>query len=498
MQTLKDLNESCQCKFQQNASNIAVIQNPCNKNELLIFSCEEVFNVHCYNTVRNKITTKKINFIPKKGYNKYYAGVQAVSGNTNDTVIVLWGFNHYDTNYGVFNCKNIQFDFVITSHQQTAITNVNSILHTQTCYTDEKCEAPAADIAVLSQTRNIQCAKVHKIDNFLFVFCGSNPNLNIREDVVIYDITDQYKPKRIYAKDIAFLSHFGWDGSIMFSKKVVKKKDSNLDDKFTNRNYFVRFLFLGCHNFNFDSRFREINFDINVNSDDSCYIQCKHMHANQNEWGISQLSNIYQDIITKEKHSTRRYATNYYPKCAPFSQSSYHWYKSRYLIVVGGSFSGQSMASDRILCFDYKLKRWYINQKNYKYKMPISLFDHKSILIQDKHELYLHVFGGHDYDPVPYYVQTSWKLANPNGCLKFRLAKRVGWNVERLIWIGHLKNYKMKKDGNGDCIFARMPKDLIHVVLSFIQDGVFIFVQRDGFVQSFINKCFRLKSILQH
>ena len=130
--------------------------------------------------------------------------------------------------------------------------------------------------------------------------------------------------------------------------------------------------------------------------------------------------------------------------------------------------------SDDIICFDYKLKKWYIGKKEEKYKIPRPLRGHQSMISEENNGLYLYIFGGRDSNVLQ------------NVCWKLRLSsKSIDWQIERLIWIGYLKNDHANNinhdiDSEADesnmkvSRFSTLPKDVVSYILSFMR-GQFIF-----------------------
>ena len=134
--------------------------------------------------------------------------------------------------------------------------------------------------------------------------------------------------------------------------------------------------------------------------------------------------------------------------------------------------------SDRIACIDYEKKTYY------SYHLPSSICEHKSILTNEDDDIYLYVFGGKKSREMMYLTSMKsnqmykirWKL---------RLTKQLEWDIERLIWIAYYKNAKNENIGAShsyrkytfinqsnmikQCIFAKISKDVLLHVLSFIR-----------------------------
>ena len=106
---LHDVNHANPCEFPKGLSDTAVIENPCNKDEILIFGGYKSNDIYIYNKSTN--TVKKnhvsINNTDYNNNNRPIMRAYVVSGNRENTVIVLWSS---PSSYGVFDCEKMDFD----------------------------------------------------------------------------------------------------------------------------------------------------------------------------------------------------------------------------------------------------------------------------------------------------------------------------------------------------------------------------------------------------
>lgn len=373
---------------------MAMMINPCNTNEILMFGADESHDISVYNRITNKSKKNKIGLQHTNGYG--CVACYVVGGNTADTLIVLWGNLNWndispgESYYGIFNCKRMEFDH--------AIKNDWGIFASET---------------------------IHKI-------MINNLNLLFRitaDTIVAYDVSNENSPKTIATNANIPETYLYYHASIMLIQKDI-----------------VKFVIFGSANETFDESFYQTKLDLKTLSFDDEL--CLNDNDNDDECDI----NITRDNA-KEIDLNRT-----------LNEISYNWYNSRYLIIVGGC--DYHYASDRIICFDFKRKIWY------SYKLPSTIHSQKSILIHEKNDIYLYVFGGKESESVaPQRVDGSPKLR-----WKLRMTKQLDWNIERLIWIGYYKNKKGDKECHPiaqenpkHCIFGGIPKDVVAFILSFIR-----------------------------
>lgn len=261
---------------------MAIISNPCNHTEILIFGChgDGMNAIHVYNRYTNKIKKNKVGLIHKEDYQCIAS--YAVGGNTKHTLIILWrNVNSGGASfYGIFNCKTMQFD---TIYKNFGIASHHCVWSGQA---------------------------VHRVNNWLFRI--------IPNEIIVYDICDQNCPKEIKT-------------NIHVPSDYLRGRELKSIAFMEKDPYIVKIVLFGTY-FTFNQSFYKVkinlkNFDIETSS--------------TNEWCMA-------DDMAK-KYNVHKSMTGF----------SYHWYKSRYLMIVGGKHGcvGHDHELDQIICFDYKEKK---------------------------------------------------------------------------------------------------------------------------------------------
>ena len=99
---LQDVNRANPCEFPAGVSDSAVIANPCNNDEILIFGGYKSNDIYIYTKSTNTIKKNKVSIDTIR----LITGVHVVLGNSKNTVIVLW---NYPASYRVFDCDKMDF-----------------------------------------------------------------------------------------------------------------------------------------------------------------------------------------------------------------------------------------------------------------------------------------------------------------------------------------------------------------------------------------------------
>lgn len=93
---LKNVNGSSSCFFPEEMLDAAVIENPCNKNEIIVFGSYRSCTIYIYTKSNN--TIRKCDESLKESPNDKRLHLQTfiVRGNDKNTLIVLWYWhNHF-------------------------------------------------------------------------------------------------------------------------------------------------------------------------------------------------------------------------------------------------------------------------------------------------------------------------------------------------------------------------------------------------------------------
>ena len=414
---LQDVNRANPCEFPKGVSDTAVIENPCNKDEILIFGGYRSNDIYIYNKSTNTMKKNKVSIEMEKGKRikvHLVSSVHVISGNRKNSVIVLWTPHSC---YRVFDCEKMDFD---------GDTIYRSVFD-------------RASMMGMKGVSLPEGSTIERWNNFLFIFR--------RDTLAVYDIKDEC-PCPIKCFDLSPLfSNRVVNGIDPFNRSRKYHRSLLIESKTENKNkVMLKFLLFGglCER-SFNNSFYQIDVKINMdskNNNDNYKFDIDFDKNVKNMWKIPQ------NIAEKYNYNSK------------LTYTSAHWYNSQYLIIVGGYHDSQKKASDEIICFDYKKKKWYVGDEQDKipmYKMPKALFGQTSLLQRENNRLYLYVFGG---CTGANYIATQSKT-----CIKLKLTTQMDWKIERIIWIGYMKN---DKNANA-CQFANIPKDVVRIVLSFLQ-----------------------------
>ena len=411
---LKDIHSSNPCEFPHSLSEVGLIENPCNQDEILIFDGSVIY---IYTKSTHTIKTQKHSL--DYSVDKSAKHTNVIAGNDKNTVIIMWcrKSDNLDSFYGIFNCQRMEFAGGILEYSKAYKTGV----------------------------RTNDYATAHRMSHFLVVFYQDTV------DTIIYDILNQHSPKQI--------CEFIGNSSIGLNRyNHCARNHIRIMYECTENNCKAKFLLFGDLFTVFEDSFFEVEIDIDTKSYD--------VNVNINEKDKDNIWLWQMNLDSKHKD------INYTFVHSSLISSTYHWYKSRYLIIIGGYFGSGKLTYDGILCFDSKKKKWLWNENGHPIcKLKKGLFGHRSLLIQEKDDLYLYVFGG-----VTTIIDGNPKSMNDipeKICWKLRFTKKIDWKIERIIWIAYLKNNHEKNNATDNqlevCHFSKLPKDIVTLVLSFVQ-----------------------------
>ena len=423
---LQDINRANPCEFPKGISDPAVIENPCNKDEILIFGGYRSNDIYIYNKKTHTIKQNDASINIKKLGLESIKYISVVSGNRKNSVIVLW---NDPSCYGVFDCDKMDFDgdIIKCSGSTEAVPGSGT--------TEES--------GVFVPTGS----SIQRWNNLLFIFG--------ERSIAVYDINDEYVPKQIkyFRLSKMFNKSYLYSGSRTYHRSFIIESNINIKNK---NKVHLKFLLFGAfceHNFN--KSFYQI--DIDIEKIDSSTGTSTSGGINCNNDNINYKFNISCDDKAKDWKMPAQIADKYNYD-SKLTYVSAHWYNSRYLIISGGY--SKKIGLDEIICFDYKKKKWHIGDEDSRipmYKMPMGLLGHTTLLKQENGHLYLYVFGG--------CIDTNYYKNNTKTCWKLRLTTQIDWKIERIIWIAYKKNDK----NTSVCQFARLPKDVVILLLSFLQ-----------------------------
>ena len=452
---LKDVNTNG-CELPQSVSDAALIVNPCNNDEIIIFGGYYRGSIFVYNKVKNEVQQLDED-IPCNGS---IAAVYAIPGSKKHSLIIFWIPNTIEHSYyTIFDAKTMSFG----KHERKDDTHIDKVL--------------------LSIG-----ATMHKYKNWLFIIGGHNWN---NSEMFIYDIADECRFQYVGCIDLT-VGNFNqrvltYHGSIIQfadSKRIKFVVFGGLDTKSVsfpfNKSFGTIEIDLGILNKFYLIEYDEKNINnVNEKNDKMSIMDCAiDITTDAKEWQ-NHNCNINNGEFKNDKYPMVENSDENYNSNACLSYFSYHWYNSRYLIIIGGQLSPlewtdcvdqlSSNQADRvndpayqyrvlnqIVCFDFLTKIWYCKQDNYNYRLEIGLMGHQTIMIKENDGLFLYLFGG--------CTSNSYSSSMQKYCWKLDLIKGIDWTIERIVWIAFFKN-----ENNAKCILAKIPKDVVNLVLSFIK-----------------------------
>lgn len=232
---IQDVNRSNPCQFPTGIADAAIIENPCNSNEILIFGGYKSNDSYIYAKSTNTIKESTQNLGKpsnsdqdnNNNNNNLSLATHVVSGNSKHRVILIW------TCYGIFNCEKMEFEGDISTHYPVHPRFAGMNHKCQTGNGNETHIGANADACV-----EIGCGStVDRVKNWLFVFQA--------RPVTVYDISDEYLPKKLVSKETPdTISKLWYHGSIVL-------------ESYNDR---IKVLLFGCDSAPFNKSFVEIEF----------------------------------------------------------------------------------------------------------------------------------------------------------------------------------------------------------------------------------------------
>ena len=107
--TLQDVNATS-CELPKPLTHSAVIENPCNNDEILIFGGYKSSTIYIYNKTTNSIKEHDES-LPSTGSSAKVAAIYALNGNNKRSIILIW--KEGVSGYAIFNCKTKKFTFTL-------------------------------------------------------------------------------------------------------------------------------------------------------------------------------------------------------------------------------------------------------------------------------------------------------------------------------------------------------------------------------------------------
>ena len=109
---------------------------------------------------------------------------------------------------------------------------------------------------------------------------------------------------------------------------------------------------------------------------------------------------------------------------------------------------------NKIIYFDIKTKKW----SECKIELPLKITGHSSIFHKSTQKI--HIIGGYkDKINIDNMLNIHWKL----DVFDIITELKNEWELERIIWIGYLKNM-----ANKHCYFQLLSKNVVQLIISWI------------------------------
>ena len=483
-----------------------VIQNPKNAEEILVFGGHQNTSTMTYNTSSGKYTENFVclNQILNGDNPKDLQSVNAIAGTTNDKIILVgsaWtSLRTQQPFYAVYNVHINKFEQLNT--QKSSNSNPYCI--------------------IAGDTTKMHCflgSRICKYKNYL-ISTGGNLKTS-RSKVFIYDISDELKPKFIFTIELNDNDSEGRYSSHGIVILEHRKHNISITVKHSPNDDIITLLLFGGSETSFIASFCEIEINLSglkqieysrrlidnsddrdeeteVGKNDNCNRFFKIDYNPAKRWNLNELKQQWNKLCVKRAH------------CSEFSYYgyfTYQWYDERYLIILGGNATYNLF--DLISVYDFKKKLWFLGCK--KYKLPKPMLGLRSVIVKENgwngnyktmktnsvseknnkknkkngnsnenndenkndfvnvgncknknnylrnrsQNVVLHVMGGCD----------KWGYDGSTFHWKVQLRNNIDWNIERLIWIAHLKN----DDNTQRCKLTLLSKDVILHVLLFLQ-----------------------------
>ena len=441
-------------------------------------------NIYIYNHTTNVFTKNEnddLNTILLKGElaGSEIGSVYAIKGLTQRLIIVLGTTCYSDTTYrypfySLFDSKSLSFvkigsklfnnDKIGTSKQlknEKAIYNIEDNNTTNDYLPSmNRDELDAAKYLPLWSRQS----RFNKYKNYLLF---THKNI-----LGVYDISDEYNPMLLMYAKLGGKIVLAFHGCVILSCHMS-------DDNINNNNNIVKLLLFGGYGIGFTfltSFFEyEINFDemesqlkeqkieilTNVFDDDNSDIDDKILS--------NILKQTKNDILSKSlnfqglKDAAEKVKLNLNKTYGIFEYTS-NLYNSRHLMIYGLFKPSMPRGGlNMIINFDVERKTWTMVKDIWPISQGCCWKGHGIIRSKYKGN-WLQTMGG--------IVMPAQRGLGEQYCTKshfaFRLNVTIDWSIERLLWIGYLKNNNDSNinDNNNNvkqssCLLSTLPKDII-------------------------------------
>ena len=432
----------------------AVIENPTNENELLIIGGIGRTDIYIYN-----IQTQKFRKSPNDDLRAIYKNsqfetidsIQAIKGMTPNTIIIAGKNVIVDNNNNNNNLNQTTYHIAFYSVYNTKSFTFETIGHSQ------------ENVLIEAKYKWDYLSPFVKYKHYLITTVVKNLDTMI----IFYDIIDQYNPKMIL---------FGKIEHSKYKVSIPKYYGLVVLPQLFVRNNFVNLLLFGghteqdlrlerkqfCQTFKiFQINLDQVKLQLKSNKNKTCIVmQLPKNHIINGSDELSIIEKLSQDQVSQmlnleQLNNKLGMIKCHYNGCIGINKCCI--YNSRHLMIYDAflpEISGYYYPCNTLINFDSENKQWTIKKDFLPYH---GFFNKGCAVAKLKHAnietIWLHTMGG----------TKLFELSNAHYALK--LSKHLDWNIERLIWIAHLKNSGNSNNNN----IATLPKDIILFILTFIK-----------------------------
>ena len=457
------------------SSDIGLIENPTNLDELLLIGGYHKQDIFVYNKNRDKFIkashhTDDFNIFGINNYQHPICNVNVVSGVDDYTTIVMGTYSkNYCSFYTVFdNILHRWCDLSIPGKDRTGRIYGLFNVYDASTHDELKKELKYGKVGINKYHFHKTGFCINRYKKWLVITGGDYPCHN---KVSIFEIGNQierYLPKLIFKFKVKNkMFQYKYHGSVIISTTSDDDDDDDVadgDDDDSNNKNIIKLLLFGGELQMFHKSFCQIT----LNFDQINKLQNIKQTRSRNGIGIElqQLNEIKKKAISIDYHpnqsisiaNAQSVATIY--RMGRLFYFSYHLINSQYLIIIGGkttksySVSKRLHTSNKILVYNMRISKWCA----YKYDLPDGIFGHKSIITQELNNCnVLHIMGGcKDAYKNDQASNTYWKI---------KVTLNIGWKIKRLLWIAYYKNVDNRK-----CLISTLPKDIVINILCFVQN----------------------------
>ena len=486
------------CSLPEAMESAAIIQNPLNDNETLIFGARGTHNIYIYNHTTDEFTRNKnddLTTILLTRTEQWFeiTSVYAIKGLTERLIIVLGTtrdssnvlFNFRYPFYSLFDSKSLSFvkigsklfnnDKIGTSEQ---LKNEKAIYNIDSNNTIATYHLPSMNRDVFSAAKYLPFGSSQS----RFNTCKNYLLFTQKSILGVYDISDEYNPMLLMYANLSDKVEVAFHGSVLLPCRMSDDNNNNNNVKlllFGGIGGKVTFLTsFFQYEINFDeieSQLKEKKIEILTNVIDNSNDNSDTDHDDE----------ILSNIIKQTKNDSLSESLNLRGLKVAAKQVKFRlkgrysiWeytsnlYNSRHLMIYGlFKPSIPSSGLNIMINFDFQRKKWTIVNDVWPIYDGFCFKGHT--IIRSKYNgNWLETIGGLITPALPGRHRNHPTKSH----FRLKLYQNIDWSIERLLWIAYLKN-KNDNDNNvkqSSCLLSTLPKDIILSILKFLRKG-FVF-----------------------